>query len=131
MSLPKPWVDRIFEKLALVYGREFLNRWDGVPLDEVKADWAHELAGFGDQPQAIAYALQTLPADRAPNVLQFRDLCRRAPPPERQLLNAPKANPELVAEQLARVREMVAGLRSGGKALPAKTCLSENQKPND
>lgn len=115
MSLPAAWVDRIFEKLTLVYGREFLNKWDGVPIAEVKADWAHELAGFVDKPNAIAYALQTLPTDRSPNVLQFRDLCRRAPGPTPLALEEPKADPKIVAEQMAKVREMIAGFKGGTK----------------
>lgn len=80
--LPLPWVDRIFEKLTLVYGSEFVNRWKsiGVPIEKVKEDWALELAGFHDQPDSIAHALQHLPPDRAPTALQFRDMCRKAPP---------------------------------------------------
>lgn len=100
MSLPLPWVDRIFEKLTLLYGREFVGRWSGAELDAVKADWAHELAGFQAHPWAIAYALQHAPADRPPTVLQFRALARQAPPPATPRLEAPAPNRERAAEAL-------------------------------
>ena len=61
MTMPSSWVDKIFQKLTLVYGRDFLGRWEGVPLEEVKDDWAHELSGYENAPAAISYALQNLP----------------------------------------------------------------------
>lgn len=80
MSLPTNWIEKIFTKLSLVYGREFKARWAGMSIEEVQADWAHELAGFADKPESIAYALKNLPPDRPPTALQFRDICRKAPP---------------------------------------------------
>lgn len=105
MSLPAPWIDRIFEKLTLVYGsREFLSRWDGVPLADVKADWSHELAGYQDWPEAIKHALEHLPPDRAPTVLQFRDICRKAPGRSAPALPEPPANPARVQAEIAKLR---------------------------
>jgi hypothetical protein len=103
MALPLPWVDRIFEKLALVYGQAFLARWRDLDLDAVKADWAHELAGFEQHPQAIAHALQALPPEKPPTVLQFRELARRAPLPELPRLASPPADAERVAAELAKL----------------------------
>lgn len=79
MSLPDAWVDRIFEKLTLVYGHRFLRQWEGLDMAAVKRDWSYELRGFQQSPQAIGYGLEHLPPDEAPTVLQFRDLCRRVP----------------------------------------------------
>jgi hypothetical protein len=97
MSLPLHWVDRIFSKLTVRYGAAFMRTYEGLPLDEVKADWAEELDGFDGE--SIAYGLRFLPSDRPPNVLQFRDQCRRAP--SKQLAighdHAP-ASPEVVAQ---------------------------------
>ena len=103
MALPLPWVDRIFEKLALVYGQAFLARWRDLDLDAVKADWAHELAGFEQHPQAIAHALQSLPPEKPPTVLQFRELARRAPLPELPRLESPPADAGRVAAELAKL----------------------------
>lgn len=107
MSLPLAWVDRIFQKLTLFYGREFVARWDAVGLSiaDVKTDWAAELAGFVAHPEAIAYALENLP-DRPPTVGQFKAICRTAPLPEVKLLPAPKANPQRVATELAKLKEL-------------------------
>lgn len=103
MSLPLPWVDRIFEKLTLVYGQAFLSRWRDLDIDAVKRDWATELAGFEKYPEAIAHGLRTLPSEAPPTVLQFRGLCRKAPLPEVPRLPEPKANPAMVAEELAKI----------------------------
>lgn len=98
MSLPEPWVEKIFRKLSATYGAAFQRQYDGVDLADVKANWAHELAVFQQAPDAIAYGLDHLPADhRPPTVLQFRDACRR--PTEHATstlrLPMPKADPEL------------------------------------
>ena len=107
MSLPTAWVDRIFEKLSLAYGRDFLGRWEGLDLNAVKSDWAHELAGFERFPEAIAHALTHLDAMKPPTVLQFRELARKAPRAEDKQLPPPKASPEVVAEQLKRLAPML------------------------
>jgi len=107
MSLPMLWVDKIFTKLGLVYGRALLSQYEGFDIDDVKADWAHELAGYENHPESIAFALQNLPIDRPPNVLQFRAMCRRAPPPVFKALPTPEPTPE----QRAKVRQMIDGLR--------------------
>lgn len=134
MSIPLTWIDRIFEKLTLTYGAEFLNRWKGVPLDEVKADWARELDGLEKRPEAIKYALEHLPTDKAPTVLQFRELTRRAPDKALPALPAPEVNPAAVAhaiemahkafntpvDRLARQREHMAMELRGEQVSPAQ-----------
>jgi len=103
MSLPIAWVDKIFTKLTLLYGREFVARWEGMTIADVKTDWRHELAGFEHHPEAIHFALQNLPPEKPPTVLQFRDMARRAPAPDVPRLPEPKANPSRVAEELAKL----------------------------
>lgn len=104
MSLPAAWVDRIFEKLALVYGEVFLRRWDGLDMAKVKAEWAHELRAFASRPEALGFALERLPAEQPPNALQFRQLCAGAPPPPTAgALPQPKGDPQRVAAALARL----------------------------
>ena len=101
MSLPSSWTDKIFTKLTLAYGRDFLARWEGIDLNDVKSDWSHELSGFDAHPEAIAYALANLPP-KAPSVIEFRALARRAPLPEAPRLEAPKADPVKVAAEIAK-----------------------------
>lgn len=81
-----------------------MDRWGGVDLDAVKADWAHELEGFAQHPEMIAYALANLPPDRPPTVLQFRDIARKMPPPKVQMLKAPAADREKVRQLIERAR---------------------------
>lgn len=87
MSLPDAWVERIFDKLTLVYGHQFLSRWDGLKLSDVKADWGRELRGFAQSAKAIAYGLENLPPSKPPTVLEFRAICSspHAPRPELHL----------------------------------------------
>jgi len=110
MSLPDVWVDRIFTKLALVYGRDFLSRWEGLELDDVKADWAHELSGMAVRPERIRYALENLPASKPPTVLDFRNLCMQARFDELPALPAP-SDPAAMAEGLRRLKEKAAEMR--------------------
>ena len=100
MSLPMPWVDKIFMKLTLVYGRDFLARWEGLTIADVKTDWAHEMAGFAENPQAIAFALQNLPNEKPPNVYQFRSIARSLPVKQTELPAPVVASPDVIAAQL-------------------------------
>jgi hypothetical protein len=109
-DLPISWVKRIFQKLSLVYGRDFLGRWEGQEIDGVMADWAHELAGFATQPEAIAHALQHLPADKPPTVLQFRSLCNASPVSAPLALPAPESKP--APEVVAKANEIIASRKS-------------------
>lgn len=103
MSLPLPWVDKIFLKLTLIYGRDFIGRWEGLEIADVKTDWGHELSGFENWPEAIAHALANCPPGKPPTVIEFRDLARKAPRAKVAELPAPAANPERVAAELAKL----------------------------
>lgn len=107
MSLPAAWVDRIFNRLAVVYGEDFLARWRAVSLSDVKTDWSSTLGYYEADPGAIAWALENLPAARPPTVLQFRDLCRQAPCPEVPILQAPKADPARMATEVEKLRAVI------------------------
>jgi hypothetical protein len=106
MSLPLSWVERIFSKLGLAYGRDFLGRWEGLNIMDVKTDWGHELSGYEKNPEAIAYALANLPA-RAPTVFEFRQICRNAPVPTAKLLEEKKADSGRVADELGKLRSIL------------------------
>ena len=102
MSLPEKWIDAIFTKLGLIYGQDFTNRWKGTPLDEVKADWGKELAGFAQRPEAIKHALEHLPAGKPPTVLEFREIARKVPSTA-QHLPSPPASPSVLQAELKRL----------------------------
>lgn len=109
MSLPIEWIEKIFSKLTLNYGVDFLARYKGIPIMDVKTDWSGQLAGMNGP--AIAHALACLP-DRAPTAQQFKNLCLTAPQPEFAKLAAPSAkqDPAVVAAVMTGLRAPVPGI---------------------
>ena len=105
--LPLPWVEKIFKKLTLVYGRDFMSRWEGQSINDVIDDWAEELSGLKGWPEAITYALQNLPAGKPPTVLEFRAICLKAPKPDRPALPEPVADKSRVEHELAKLGKPV------------------------
>jgi hypothetical protein len=111
MSLPTKAIDRLFERLGATYGAAWRRMWDGVPLADVKTAWAHELGGFGPHLHMLAWALENLP-EIPPNVIQFRNLAKRAPAPEQPRLPEPKANPERLKAELAKLEPILADAKA-------------------
>lgn len=111
MSLPMPWVERIFTKLTMIYGRDFLGRWEGLNIDEVKIDWSHELAGFKNYPDSIAYALKNMPEGiKPPTVLEFRAMCRKAPDTAVPMLENKLTQEQMLANK-KRIAELIAKVK--------------------
>lgn len=106
MSLPIQAIDRLFERLSATYGAEWKRAAGDVPLVDVKTIWAHELSGFANQLESIAWALENLP-ERVPNIIQFRNLCRMSQRKEVPQLEGPRADPERVRAELAKLRPLV------------------------
>lgn len=107
MSLPAAWVDRIFDKLSITYGRDFTGRYEGIDINSVKSDWAHELSGFFTHPSAIAYALANLP-ERPPSVIDFRKIARLSPSPDVPRIEHSPAGKERIATELAKLAPVLA-----------------------
>jgi hypothetical protein len=104
MTLPRKWVDEIFARLSVRYGKAFMNRWDGVDIELVKADWAEELSGFQNWPEAIKYAFDHMDTEKPPTVAVFRDLARKAPPKQVPALEAPTVNPEVMTQAVTQIK---------------------------
>lgn len=121
--LPAVWVDRLFARLQGVYGRDFTYQFSNVDstgfdvgLANARQVWAEELGGFSEHPEAIAYALENLP-ERIPNVIVFREICRKAPRKgynalEYRMTDEDKENAK---EQLKRIKEMLNGTSTGAE----------------
>lgn len=109
-TLPLAWVEKVFRKLTVVYGRDFMARWEGQEINDVIEDWADELAGFVNWPEAIAWALKNLPDSKPPTVLEFRALCFKAPKPDRLALPEPAADPAFAKQVLGQVSRKPAGV---------------------
>ena len=102
MSLSVMAVERLFQRLTATYGSEFVNKWDKVALVDLKTAWAHELADYANNLNAIGWALENLPA-KCPNLIEFKNLCKQAPRPTTAALEAPKADVEVVDKELAKI----------------------------
>jgi hypothetical protein len=105
MTLPIKAIDRLFERLGATYGEQWNRQWANIPITDVKSAWAHELSGFAGQLEALAWGLENLP-ERCPNVIEFRNLCRRAPAPELPRLPEPKADPERMRRELSKLGQI-------------------------
>lgn len=107
MSLSIKVIDRLFERLGATYGASWSKMWADVPLVDVKTTWAHELSGFATHLQDLAWALENLP-ERPPNVIEFRNLCRKAPRIEPLKIEHTSTMPERVNQELSKLRTMIA-----------------------
>jgi len=105
--MPLQAVDRLFSRLTMTYGPAFTRTFEGLNLNEVKSLWSHELAFYctRDRMIDVAWALENLP-ERAPNIIEFRNLCRKAPEREVPRLPEPKADPVRLRKELARLGEI-------------------------
>ena len=121
MSLPSSWTDRIFAKLTVTYGQRFLGLYAGVDLQAVKDDWGHELRGYAQSADAIKHALSILPAEKPPNVLEFRQLCRSAPQYVQPQLPGPRTPPppNMVKAVSAAIAEKVGDMKQWARDLKA------------
>ena len=95
MSLQLAVIERLFDRLIATYGSEFTNKYAG-DVNKVKSIWSYELQGFANNLNAIAYALENLP-ERAPNVIEFRNICSKAPEAMPKMVERPAADPAIVA----------------------------------
>jgi hypothetical protein len=105
VSLPTNVIDRLFARLAATYGAAWDRSLGQTPIADVKTLWAHELQGFAPHLDAIAWALEHLP-ERCPNVIEFRNLCRRAPEQDVPRLPEPAVDPERIRAELAKLGGM-------------------------
>lgn len=113
--MPRSEVAKIFQAMQGNYGSRFLNQWKtgqtiqqghdqgkDVGLVNAMAFWGDKLAGFADQPERIAYALNILPED-PPSLPLFVKMCNSAPAKE-----APKLRYVPTAEDEERARNAAA-----------------------
>jgi len=105
MSLSNQAIDRLFTRLGATYGSQWDKSLGSAPLGDVKTLWAHELSAYANSLHRIAWALENLPP-RCPNVIEFKQLCRQAPAPEATALPEPKADPDRLKRELAKLADI-------------------------
>lgn len=76
-SLPGSWIDRLFVRLGAIYGNKFADAWESQSIEEVKAVWADELAGYtADEIRAGLIALRQRAPTWPPTLFEFAAYCR-------------------------------------------------------
>jgi hypothetical protein len=109
----REWIERIFARLAGIYGSEFSYKWADVDNETLKAEWADALGGF--HAADIAAALQACRAQtKAPNLPEFASLCRQNMNTRNTVTLAPLTPEERAAA--AKVAETVAKAMSAKEA---------------
>ena len=121
MILPERVIERLFERLALSYGNQWLALWDGLELPAVRAMWAAELGAYAERLDALAWALEHLP-ERAPNLPAFKALVAQAPRPETPALPGPAPDPARVAQAVRSMRGTDNTHAADGRTL-AQQCI--------
>lgn len=117
MKLPDDWIDRLMARMATRYGAAWLRMWEGVPIADVKEDWAEGLGGLWKRPEALKFGMDNLP-DTPPNMQQFRAICSRCPERATKALPAPPVDPVVVAKARDRLLELQRRLRNPDRAGP-------------
>lgn len=113
--LPDRWIERIFDRMAGLYGSKFADLWSGTDPQTVRQVWAEKLADFADKPLAIRQSLDALDAHPFPPTLpEFLTLCRdsakRCYQPQSRTSDYPllgyTATDEDIAEAKRRMKRM-------------------------
>lgn len=128
-------VEYVFKRLAATYGAAWDRSLGQAPLADVMTVWGYQLQQFTQSTavkKMIVWALDNLP-DRCPNVIEFKAICRRAPVAQLTALPEPAADPERIAQELAklaplRVRHGVASAvdhKAWAKRLQARDAAGE------
>ncbi len=110
-------IDKLWERFENRYGSLWMDRWAGLPMVRVKAEWSDELRGF--TPDALRYGFDAVKDGRFPPTLpEFVEACRRAPKPRLVALDAPPIPQEKLNARLAEIGKFCQefGRRPGNSA---------------
>lgn len=85
--IPEAWIEKLFHKMLLEYGKKFTDQWGMVDTGEMIKHWSRELAGYsGDEVRKGVEALSS----RAwpPTLPEFKTMCRAPVEPLRAFYEA-------------------------------------------
>jgi hypothetical protein len=96
-ALPESWIEKLFHRMLLTYGKKFSDQWGGADTDELIGYWAQELGSYTGQ--EIKRGIAAMESREWPPTLpEFKKLCR------------PPINPTVAYyEALAGVQARAAG----------------------
>lgn len=73
--LPESWIERMFEKMLLDYGKKFTDMWGAADTDQLIAHWARELASYtGSEIKRGLDGMAT--REWPPTLPEFKKMCR-------------------------------------------------------
>ncbi|MGF6607087.1 hypothetical protein OKW45_001987 [Paraburkholderia sp. WSM4175] len=113
-AIPEYWIERLFARMESIWGARFQDFWRNVSdPNEVKAVWGEGLADVTDE--GLKRGVAALFHEPGPPTLpRFLELCRPQPamytPNRAALTDERRTAPGEAREQLARIREIAAGL---------------------
>jgi hypothetical protein len=74
-ALPESWVERLFERMLLTYGKKFSDQWGAADTDSLIAFWSQDLSGYSSV--ELKRGLDALATrDWPPTLPEFKKLCR-------------------------------------------------------
>jgi len=74
-ALPESWVERLFQRMLLTYGKKFADQWGAADTDALIAFWSQELASY--TAAELKRGLDALSTrDWPPTLPEFKKLCR-------------------------------------------------------
>jgi len=99
-------IHKIFTHLTFTYGLEFTRNIDLVDYRDLTDFWAKSLNYYVPEKNwAVDWALDNLPI-RCPNLIEFRNLCSRAPLPLRLQPKQPECSPVSFERRMEIEREI-------------------------
>lgn len=73
--LPESWIEKMFDKMLLDYGKKFTDQWAGSDPDKLIRHWAHEMASYtGPEISRGLAAMES--RDWPPSLPEFKKMCR-------------------------------------------------------
>ena len=116
MDRQRELINRLFERMSVLYGSSFTHQWSGYmdnaeKLSVLRTSWRQEMAPFSPQEILLAFADMKAAFGLPPTIPQFSALCRAR---RRPTLMAALPAPEPVDEDaLAMFREFAERLKRG------------------
>ncbi len=112
------WIERLFERLAGLYGNEFLGKYKEVSPTKVKETWIDLLAPYTANQISRALA-DCKHLKRAPNAPEFAEMCRQVWSDERDTEHKENIKP-LTHEEKARWQQAQAKALAEAEQITSK-----------
>ena len=74
-QLPASWINALFEKMSMSYGKKFSDQWGAVDPAKMADFWAIELAGYTG-PELSRGVVEMGSKDWPPSLPEFKRMCR-------------------------------------------------------